>query len=63
MSVNVCIVQCDGGVIGNIEEHVHIPCFSTLPASTEKGSSDTVSQFANRSVQWGRGAHLMGQLT
>lgn len=63
VSVNVCAVRCDGGVIGNIEERVQIPCFSTLPAPTEKGKSDTLSQFANRSVRWGRGVHLMGQLT
>lgn len=63
VSVNVCTVGWSGGVTGNVEEHVQIPCFSTLPAPTEKGKSDTLSQFANKSVRWGWGVHLMGQPT
>lgn len=59
VSVNVC----SGGVTGNVVKHAQIPCSSTLPAPTEKGESDTLSQFANTSVRWGRGVDYMGQPT
>lgn len=59
VSVNVC---AQVGVTGNVGENAQIPCSSTLPAPTEKSKSDTLSQFANRSVRCSTGVHLMGQL-
>lgn len=60
----VCVLyDAVGDVIGNREERVQIPCFSMLAAPRERSKSDTMSQFANRRVQWGRERlTLRGQL-